>query len=358
MDLARRALLMGLVAMPVMPVMPASSIKQTQRPRAVFTTGISTRVLNSDDDKDNSPDGKDIGIHGTHFGDPKFIGPYLSENQTKAVFKARTPSRTCLVRNGISLNDVHQGLVGDCWFLSALDFSIAHPKYKARIENGLFEDVNGLCRVSLFDISTSQWQTTSVGPHLLLDGMRFPATVSAMSSDPDEMWLAMVEKGLAKMCTRSSNNTRGYNAIGGGWMSEAMCYLHGPGKCYFIPRVEILPLVDATQFIITMDKLLNDGCGVFVVWSKEVFNQFSQGLIYNHGYSVLSVDIKAGSVTIKNPWGRGLWTNNESNDSCKGVFTMNIVDLLVRCNGLDKGMLIVKSKLICDAIIGVTNFSL
>lgn len=351
MDLARRAILLGLAAMPsAMPSAKASAGLTPPKPlvikpRAVRITGISHRVLTGTGDDTNVDDlGRDLEMHGTHFGDPAFVGPYMSEDQSKAVFKPRTPSRACVVRNGVALNDVHQGLIGDCWFLSALDFSIAHPRYRGRVaDGGLFEEVFGgepnVCRISLFDMSSDEWQVTHVGPKLLLDGMRFPATVSAVSSDPDELWPSLVEKGLAKMCTRPTNGTRGYNALGGGWMSEAMCYLHGRGQCYFVPRVEVLPraLEEPGHCARMMRALLDGGCGLFVVWAKEVFPQLSQGLVSNHGYAVLDVDPSAGTVTLKNPWGRGLWASSVSTgtDAPKGVFTMSVQDVIMRCAGLD-----------------------
>ena len=360
MELSRRTLLwsMSSVGLPPGPASPAS------RPgarviRAVRTTGISHRILKGDDSsstaKYDTPafdDGcKGLELYETYFGTPEYVGPYLSEDKSQAVFKKRTPSRQCIFRDGVSLNDIHQGRIGDCWFLSAIDFSIRHPKYNRRLQEVIKEldpaSPSRACRVTLYDLSTDTWQHTVVGPHLLLEGRGFPTVVSALSSDPDELWPSMVEKGLAKMCRKEA--IRGYEAIGGGWMSEAMCFLHGRGNCYFLPSQELLPAMlhsvgTLDWFADLLQQMLQAGYGVFVIWDKAMFRQFREGLVANHAYSVLSVDPGPGQgqgasrVTLKNPWGRGLFkpANGLENKAKEaGVFDMDLADVLSRAAGLD-----------------------
>ena len=347
MELSRRALLLASAGAGAAPLWKPPK----GRLRALDTARLNTRVLRGSPNQRDPSDGfmyfddgcAGLELPGTRFGIPDYVGPYLSEDGAEATFKKRTD--VCVVKGGVALADVHQGLIPDCWFLSALDFSIAHPTYARQVSGGgLFEEVNQkshACRVSLYDAGTDAWQATIVGPQLLLEGKRFPAVVSATSSDPDEFWPGIVEKALAKMCT--NGGLTGYSALGGGWMSHGMTMLHGKGRSYFLPQSEVLPLLLAGEgaldgFADLLDGLLAQDCGLFVVWGKDTFAQTRRGLVPNHAYALLGLARRADGTwaRLKNPWGRAMWTGGAADAVVGGgVFEMRLEDLLARFSGLD-----------------------
>ncbi len=293
-----------------------------------------------------------IELHGTYFGLPDYMGPYIDDGGELATFK-KLQQPLCAVENGFQLRDINQGIIGDCWFLSAIDFTTNSPIYSGRMST-IFKVIDEdacAATVTLYDPKTDSWQSTTIGPELLLEGSRFPTVISTLSKTPHEMWCGMIEKALAKMCSTEFNGDtqlKGYEAIGGGWMSEGMTYLHGKGNCYILPRSEILPLMlrskEGVQYCANMmSDMLSEGYGLFVSWSKEVVRplRVAAGLVDSHAYSILEVTITpAGDciVLMKNPWGRGRWTQDAAivpvgKDT--GIFYMDLVDVVSRCAGFD-----------------------
>jgi len=357
MDLTRRALLVGVSGVPLLRHNPQ------WKPKAVCTSAMSTRRLHGlraydpaafrhtpfyDDDMDG------LELEHARFCVSEWVGPYLNERNDEARFRKR--AKLVLANPGSAPEvPIHQGLIGDCWFLSALDFSLYHPHYQTRVRTQLIREVPGdhgriktgaldqaapMAAVTLFDAASATWNTAVVGPTALL-AHHFPATLSAISNDPEELWPTMVEKGLAKMC-RKEGGVRGYAALGGGWMSEGMTMLHGPGEGHFLPQSELVAGVLRTpgsvaDFVGHLRRMLDERFGLFVVWDKETFKQFAQGLVAHHAYAVVGVDVAAGTLTLKNPWSRGVFraADADSVTPSYGVFTMAAAEVLARCAGID-----------------------
>lgn len=258
-----------------------------------------------------------------------------------------------LFADDITLGDINQGLIGDCWFLSAIDFSINHPLYKDTLHQSVTDGGNNKVKVRLYDTDSGRWQETLVDKSILVHETDvFPITMSVKSSDPRELWPAMLEKGLAKMCG-------GYPSIEGGLMSEGMSFLHG-GRGYFASSKDIVPLLLSCE--LTMDDLFNDlrvlydtGYGIFTAWERDMFSDTKEkGLVDGHAYSILDFKCVEGEwiVKLKNPWGKFEWNGKYSDkdasekakkvheamhegNSDNGVFLMSAFDLFGRCEGLD-----------------------
>lgn len=294
---------------------------------------------------------------GTYFGIPNhYVGPFITDKGDQAIFKQiKDPFKP--VVDGFELEDIHQGCIGDCWFLSAVDFTIhsTHPRYAERMPQ-IFQVISDdacAANVTLWDPQTATWQTVTVGPHLLLEGSRFPIVISTLSKTPNELWCGMLEKGLAAMCKDTQSGLQGYQAIGGGWMSEGMMLLHGPGKGYLWPRTEIVPMIfkdyessnsGLTHFAERLNTMIDNGCGIFVYWSKEMAKplRVASGLVDSHAYSILEVDTQRFRVKLKNPWGRSPFNEREEQEKDitiiehnTGIFWMDIVDLVAACGGLN-----------------------
>jgi hypothetical protein len=280
------------------------------------------------------------------------VGPYYpNDDSTRIEFK-RIDEKV-LFCDDVSLSDINQGMIGDCWFLSAIDFSINHPKYRERIHENVSQVDENTIKIKLFDTASQEWKETLVDSTTLVNkNDQFPVTMSVKSSEPSEIWPAMLEKGLAKMCG-------GYPAIEGGLMSEGMCFLHG-GRGYFISSKDIVPKLLSQE--ITFDNFFGDlkflyyiGYGIFTAWERDMFSDTKdRGLVDGHAYSILDMKSVDGEwiVKLKNPWGKFEWSGkySDADDSeqadkvrqsmehkrgSDGIFLMSAFDLFGRCEGLD-----------------------
>lgn len=286
------------------------------------------------------------------FDNVNIVGPYIQSSN--CVFK-RIPGKVLFSDDGTgqlaSLNDINQGMIGDCWFLSAIDFTVNHPKYKDCISSIVQPTENGV-KVTLYNTDSAEWQTAYLDTRTLVNGDYIPTTISVLSSDPREIWPAMLEKGLAKMCG-------GYKNIEGGFMSEGMSFLHG-GRGWFISSKDIVPRllsgsVSIDALVIDLKMLWDAGYGVFTAWEQDMLSDVrAKGLVNGHAYSILDMKkIKDEWVfKLKNPWGKFEWNGrysdtDHSEEACEvrkefnmqskedGIFLMSAFDLFGRCEGID-----------------------
>lgn len=309
--------------------------------------------FDGDEDSTMSPD---MLMPGCKLAHVDIVGPYYTKGDV-VEFKKIT-DKVLFAKDAedgeeISLCDINQGMIGDCWFLSAIDFTINHPLYKNKLREAVSMTGDNKVRVRLYDTASQTWQETFLDTRTLVTGELFPVTVGVMCKNPQEIWPAMLEKGLAKMCG-------GYQKIEGGLMSEGMCFLHG-GRGYFLSTKDLLPFLLSKK--ITFDQLFNDltclfkeGYGIFTAWERDMFSDTKEkGLVDGHAYSILDmrrVD-EEWIVKLKNPWGKFEWNGrysdsdtseqalkvkaefNMTNASDDGVFLMSSFDLLGRCEGID-----------------------
>jgi hypothetical protein len=323
-------------------------------------TNVCGRVLIGSElfegDIDNSM-GADKSMPLTTFERVDVIGPYkdgdgfVFKRMTKPVLFAKDDDCDSVV----CLSDINQGMIGDCWFLSAIDFTINHPLYRDRLQTDIVTSVNDMSaiKIKLYDTATGTWQQTYVDTCLPVNGDILPACVSVLSKNPNEIWPSMLEKGLAKMCG-------GYQNIEGGLMSEGMCFLHG-GRGFFISSKDIIPVLLSDkqyleEFVDDLRYLFAEGYGIFTAWEVDMFtdDRAERGLVNGHAYSVLDMKEVDGVwiFKLKNPWGTFEWKGkySDSDDSAAaakartafgmqekddGIFLISIFDLLGNCEGID-----------------------
>ncbi|KAK3267978.1 hypothetical protein CYMTET_23493 [Cymbomonas tetramitiformis] len=135
-----------------------------------------------------------------------------------------------LYEENVSANDIKQGQLGDCWFLSSLAALAEYPhlikavfKDKHKSEEGTFTMI--FCK-------SGRWIEVEVDDRLpLKDGTPIYA-----HSD-NELWVILLEKAFAKL-------HGSYDAIAGGLPNEAMVDLTGaPGMSYPFSHKDVAPLV-------------------------------------------------------------------------------------------------------------------
>ncbi|KAJ7693200.1 hypothetical protein B0H17DRAFT_1010276 [Mycena rosella] len=237
--------------------------------------------------------------------------------------------------DGASSNDIAQGALGDCWFLSALatlasanglveKFCVARDEqvgiygfifYKddhwvhVIIDDLLytsipkFEELNGAEKSLYHNDKELYNKSARKGSHTLY---------FARSGTDGETWVPLIEKAYAKL-------HGDYASLSGGYACEAVEDLTGGVSSY----IQTKDILDIDKF--WSEELLNAnkdrlfGCSFQGLdGSRSGDNQAKIfGLIGNHAYSVLrAVEAKGKRfVVVRNPWGKSEWTGPWSDGS-------------------------------------------
>ena len=91
------------------------------------------------------------------------------------------------------------------------------------------------------------------------------------------------------------------------------------GRLGHLGRLDPRRLGGVDDFLVAIHvdrRLLNDL--VIKVAHQVLFKQFREGLVNNHAYAVLNVDVDALTITLKNPWGRGVLKKGDKENSQNG----------------------------------------
>jgi len=142
----------------------------------------------------------------------------------------------CVDRRGIKLfkginpNDIMQGLVGDCWFLSTVSALAAHRGFirglfrnTPRVNHRPLDGFNTYT-VTLYDLPT--WKPVNVAVDERLCTTQTGELLSAKPVD-GELWVCYLEKAFAAHCG-------GWNEIQGGDSCHAFRVLTGCRRCFTI----------------------------------------------------------------------------------------------------------------------------
>ncbi|XP_074642195.1 calpain-B-like [Tubulanus polymorphus] len=218
-----------------------------------------------------------------------------------------------LLSEGVSRDDIMQGSVGDCWFLSACAAVSQKPKFMQKIipydQPLCGKDYNGVVHFRFWRFG--KWMDVFIDDRL---PTKHGHLIFAHCLNPAEFWIALLEKAYAKLhgC---------YEAIEGGQTMDALVDLTGG----LAERYE-LNSSDYTMFG-HIQKAYRSGA--FIACSKKGDWRNSNeadanGLVSGHAYTltnVLKIRHQKGEVKlvrIRNPWGdgtewKGSWSDKDSN---------------------------------------------
>ncbi|KAG6872160.1 hypothetical protein C0995_012478 [Termitomyces sp. Mi166 len=237
--------------------------------------------------------------------------------------------------NGADSNDIIQGKIGDCWFLSALatvsttktlveKFCVARDE-EVGVYGFIFFRDNRWVNVVVDDLlytSHPKFEELNFAERELYheDKDRYNTTARkggktlyfARSGATGETWVPLIEKAYAKL-------HGDYLSISGGKALEAVEDLTG-GVSTVISNKDILDidrfwneeLLKANQ-----DRLFGCSFDSLDVSRSGLRDVKIDGLIGSHAYSVLrAVEAKGKRfVVLRNPWGRSEWTGRWSDGS-------------------------------------------
>lgn len=235
----------------------------------------------------------------------------------------RGGSRAFVVFDGTpSAQDVHQGRLGDCWFLSALG-SLAEfqaGEYLLRLFDGTErrrgKHVVLLCIAGAWERIPvdDRLPATKGATRISLMGVEVvPRRLVYCGAPRRQLWAPLIEKAYAKYCG-------GYDALVGGNAAESLSVFTG------WPVMEFdLGEGDAGDAEVLFAKLLSSHeSGYLMVLSSTDSPEHCQaaGLKPSHAYSILAVysDVRSSVhsavgerlLRVRNPHGRGEWQGDWS----------------------------------------------
>jgi len=205
----------------------------------------------------------------------------------------------------VSPNDVNQGDLGDCYFLTALASTAEYPERLRSIFLNESANAYGLYGVRLY--------LQGIPTEIILDDS-FPCSVKTgqpiftrLKPETSPLWVFLAEKAWAKV-----NKT--YETIVGGARSEAFENLLGcPAISY--------DNEEFTHEALGKFLLENDRKRYLMTAGRYANSADLKGLIPGHAYSILEVVnskvLRTVMIKIRNPWGHTEWTGDYSDESPK-----------------------------------------
>jgi len=217
---------------------------------------------------------------------------------------------------GPSPNDIYQGDLGDCYFLSTLS-AIAKVD-PALIRKDIVNNNDGSYTVNFVKGSTKDPIRVSATLPTWPDGELAYAGLGAGNST----WVAIMEKAFAELRTKAKT----YASLSGGWMTEVFSDLGIRSQSTY-SAASAAALGD----LVAADLKANDAA----TFATGDTIQDGASLIADHAYEIDSVNVdKTGtpvSLRLRNPWGVDGVGNDGDND---GYVTITIQQIFDNLSGI------------------------
>jgi len=217
-----------------------------------------------------------------------------------------------LFRGRPRADDVQQGELGDCWFLSSL--AALAEFQEGRLLHALLPGQNSVSDVGAYIVRLclgGRWRSILVDDHFpCIGGGMYYTQLAYCVTKRQQLWASLIEKAFAKACGS-------YEAIRGGEASEALEMLTGwPCTMVVLGR----PGFDPEMLWATLCSS-RDAAFLMTCSTKSVH---SRSLERDHVYSLLDVHEVADSkgeivrlLKIRNPHARSKWEGEWSDSSAR-----------------------------------------
>lgn len=235
------------------------------------------------------------------------------------------PTKQVSVFHGdAQVNDIVQGGLGDCYLLAAI---AALAEYPERVKRCILsKSINNAGIYCVQICVTGIWEDVIIDDEFPMQmGEDKPSFVSSKSG---EIWVMIIEKAYAKVYG-------GFNNIAGGLVDCALFDITGAPTTFFMskqlsPDVHWRQLLEADRNRFVMGAQTSNFLGIKGDSKDQV-----TGLVNTHAYTLLAVYeivndygrkrvLRDGEPTspynerivkLRNPWGKGEWTQEWSDNS-------------------------------------------
>ncbi|GAB3475989.1 hypothetical protein GCM10027440_08300 [Nocardiopsis coralliicola] len=186
----------------------------------------------------------------------------------------------------ISMSDINQGSLGDCWWLAGI--GAVAEKHPEVVRDMIKENGNGTYTVTFPDTG----EQVTVTPDMVMEN---GAPAFAKPTD-GVMWPLILEKAYAE-------REGSFGEIEGGWPKDAMHTVTGEDSKSYGPddvdQQDLAGWLDGNKTAVTITTP-PEGDDNGPLYDKD---PNAGGLANNHAYIVQGMD-SDGNVTLYNPWGR------------------------------------------------------
>ena len=242
--------------------------------------------------------------------------------------------RPQLFEDGIRPTDVSQGGIGDCWLMSAFAAIAEFPEVVQSIYITKRYNAYGKYKLRLFDPNEQDWYEEVVDNYIPCRDGKTPIYAGAS----DEMWVVLLEKAVAKYCGSYANLNGGRtewalhfltgypvfiihsDGKGGKWRRSNMHVVGGKeGKAR---RSSSWQQTDETFSVEDVFYILREYDEKNAIMCCESpggddTDISDNGIVQGHAYTLLGAT-KVDDfllVHVRNPWGRGEWKGDWSDES-------------------------------------------
>ena len=246
---------------------------------------LANKVANSDPANTRSGFGNlYAGSSSTQLGN--LIGKwFLGTDRPTTQYQYRTASGS-LYQNGISYQDIDQGILGDCYLLAGLA-GIA-SRTPSAIQNMFTDNGDGTYAVRFYNNGVADYVTvdrqlpTDAAGHFVYAnrdrGLLY-------NNSANELWVALAEKAYAQINQSGwigQNNTNSYSGIEGGWSDTVLRQITNQSSTYDSSLTDS----DRTNII----NQFNAGRTVYMNWA-------------DHALTLVGYNSSTQQFSIYNPWG-------------------------------------------------------
>lgn len=197
-----------------------------------------------------------------------------------------------LFQNGITYQDIKQGSINDCFFLTGL--AATAFRSSSMIENMFIDNGDQTFTVRFYNNSIADYVTVDRYLPTNQEGyFVYASKDNYYGNSANELWVALAEKAYAQLNESGwiyQDNTNSYNGIGnGGYVSDALANITGL-------NTSLANLLNFNSIV----NAFNFGQMIGLTTKSTVVDA---NIIASHAYALIGYNSATQMFTLFNPWG-------------------------------------------------------